>query len=241
MDMRIAMTLPGAGQLSLLGNGKMDLAAGRGTLSMRSAEPLPGLASGLRLDEVIDRKVLYLRVRGLPAGLLHGKSWARIDLDKLASSAGLDLGALQSAGSSNPTDTMRWLNAAGDVKKLGSATIRGTRTDHYSAVIDLTKVVAKLPASQREAARNQIAQLRQLGAPRRLPTEVWVGDDGLLRRQALTIRQALPGGAGRMTMRMVVDLHDYGIAVRVHRPDPSDVYDVTGEAQSALRKRSTQW
>lgn len=236
MDVRVDMTMPGMGQVSLTGIGAMNLAGNQGTLSMRSAQPLPGLGSNLQMDEVIDRKVIFMRIRGLPQAMLGDKPWIKLDMEKLASGAGIDLGALQTAGSSNPAETLRWLKAADDVKKLGSEVVRGTRTDHYRAVIDVSKVADKLPASQRAAARVAIEQLRKLGAPERIPTQVWVGADGLLRRQALTFQQTVPGTTQQLTMRMVMDLHDYGAPVHIRRPNPRDVLDITKYASSAMNK-----
>jgi hypothetical protein len=238
IDLHAAMTVPGAGQFTLAGTGAMDLVAGRGTMSMRTLQAIPGLGMPLQMDEVIDRRVIFVRLNGFPGGALGGKHWLELNLDKLSSSSGLDLGgALQSAaGSSNPTDALQWLRGASDVKKVGTDVIRGERTDHYRAVIALADVAAKVPPSQRAQVRREIQQLRKLGAPARVPTDVWVGRDGLLRRQAMSLQQTLPRGGGRMGVRMTIDLHDYGTPVSVRRPPASDVFDLSAQVGSALQR-----
>jgi hypothetical protein len=194
-------------------------------------------AREVRIDEVMDGRVIYMRPSGLAEALPGGKQWFKLDLGRFAQAAGVDFSALGSTGSTDPTTTLRWLRASDDVEELGSETVRGVPTKHYHAVVDLGKVAGKLPESDRQQARRAIELLRKLGGPAHIPTEAWVGKDGLVRRVSMSWEQSLPGMTQPMAMRMTVDLHDYGTPVRVDPPDAAEVLDLTGVAGSALKSQ----
>jgi hypothetical protein len=236
LDLRAEMTLPQGGSMTMSGGGVMDMAGHRGRLAMRVEAPGLGLPDDMRLDQVIDDKVLYMRMRGLPRGLPGGKEWFKVDLTRIAEAAGIDMGGLGSS-SSDPAQTLRWLRASDDVEEVGPEVVRGTSTKRYRAVIELDEVADKLPEAHRKAARKAIEQLRRLGGPERVPTEVWIGDDGLLRRQTISWEQSLPGAPGTMTLAMTLELYDYGTRVRIERPDANDVLDLTDAAGSGLERQ----
>ena len=62
----------------------------------------------------------------------------------------------------------------------------------------------------------------------KIPADVWIGKDGLLRR----VRVAVGAAEGRF--RMTMNLYDYGTDVSVSAPPGSDVFDATQLAQQGI-------
>ena len=63
-----------------------------------------------------------------------------------------------------------------------------------------------------------------------VPLEVWIDEDGLVRRLTQTWNQKLPDGAGRMETKLTMDLYDFGPRVEVDPPPSNKVFDATALA-----------
>jgi hypothetical protein len=92
--------------------------------------------------------------------------------------------------------------------------------------VDLDKVAARAPAEQREPVRTQIRALKQRANVEKVPVEVWVDEDGLVRREVLRYEDMrfAPGQTGDMTIRM--ELYDFGVTVDVEPPPGDQVTDL---------------
>jgi len=156
-------------------------------------------------------------VHATPMPAFVGKDWVEVDLSKLASSHGIDLGALAAGGSATtPAQLLDLLRGAGaTVTDLGPATVGTTSTTHYRVLVDAAEIakVADLPSSLVDELGKQAAKT--------VPVDVWIGTDGLVHRVALDLRHGAAHAAFTAT------LSDYGTAVSISPPPSSDVLDVT--------------
>jgi hypothetical protein len=207
-----------AGQeIALDGIGFIDLKAKRGAMEMTTT--MPGLGT-VRIDEVLDGLVLYMRSDALTARLPGGKRWVKLDLAALGRQQGVDVAQLQQlGGGSDPTQFLTYLKHSGDVENLGSDTIKGTPTTHYRATIDFDKVAANAG----DAAAS-VRQLEQLTGRKAMPSDIWVDSDGRVRRQTIDYSVTQPAA---MSMQLTVDFERFGVPVHVHAPDASDTTDLT--------------
>jgi hypothetical protein len=105
---------------------------------------------------------------------------------------------------------------------VGSEEVRGVDTTHYRAAIDLEAALRQLEADEafgelldQDALDAAIAQF----GDEPYDVEVWIDDDGLVRRQVVDIPS--PEGDATMTMEMF----DFGEDVEVEVPDESDSID----------------
>lgn len=218
---KLSFTAGVAGQ-TMNGTGFVDL---RGH-AVRLSLVLP--AGVGRLDEVMANKQLYMRFPpALARRLPGGKTWVKIDIAKVLESKGIDLGALRSTAT-NPADQLAQLRGAGDVKQIGTATIRGAQTTHYHAVVDLRRAADRAPASQRAAARSSIDELIKMTGTKTIPVDVWIDDAGRLRRMRST--QNVRGRAITMTM----DFYDFGARETIQPPPASQTADLTSAVASHL-------
>src|SRR5581483_1679950 len=129
--------LHGGKLVRLTGTGAIDGTSGDVTFSMGSK----GSAEVISLQQNGDY-VLYVQLAALSAKLPGGKRWVELDLSKLGSAAGLDLGKLLSGSQLQPSDLLSMLQAnGGKLSNLGPATVDGVATTHYRATIDVAKAL----------------------------------------------------------------------------------------------------
>jgi hypothetical protein len=172
--------------------------------------------AGMAFEMVSDGTTLYLRLPEEARAATGGKAWTKLDLETLAPS----LGPL--AGNPNPMQAFDQLRRPGaDVVEVGEEEVRGTKTTHYRTVLDLTASIDQLGGGlddQAEPLRQQLAAV---------PVEVWLDDDGRIRRQRTTLDLSLPGitGATDTKVTTTVEAFDYGKPVTIEVPKPEDVAD----------------
>lgn len=224
-----AIAMKAAGQsMDMTGSGLFDYREPRGAVTYRMQ--LPGVGNASMEMRMIDTK-LYLRLPQAVAGpaLPNGKQWFGLDLDKSLRRAGL--GSLDFTQQQDPAQTLQYLRAASSgVKENGSATVRGVETTRYVGRLDFHKALdaglERLPAAERERARQGMQ--RMLGRPgsKGVPFEVFVDDDGLLRR--LTLDLSMEAMGQPLSTKLSMDYFDFGVDVNVHAPPARDVFDATG-------------
>ena len=223
-----AIAMKAAGQsMDMTGSGLFDYRERRGAVTYRMQ--LPGVGNASMEMRMIDTK-LYLRLPQAVAGpaLPNGKQWFGLDLDKSLRRAGL--GSLDFTQQQDPAQTLQYLRAASSgVKENGSATVRGVETTRYVGRLDFRKALdaglERLPAAERERARQGMQ--RMLGRPgsKGVPFEVFVDDDGLLRR--LTLDMSMEAMGQPLSTKLSMDYFDFGVDVDVQAPPARDVTDAT--------------
>jgi hypothetical protein len=170
--------------------------------------------------------VVYVRLGALASQLTGGKPWIKLDLSKLGKSAGVDLGKLMSGSQFQPGDLLGMLRGEGArVRKVGSAKIDGTATTHYRVTVDLAKALESKGLTS-PLLGGVAAQMPKL------PEDVWIGKDGLVRRVGFSYGFAQAGR--RIRMHMTMNISDYGAHVTIAAPPSSRVFDATQFAQSGL-------
>ena len=104
------------------------------------------------------------------------------------------------------------LRSVGSVQTVGTETVDGVSTTHYKATIDLAKAAGTVGGPAQDAVQHLIDQ----GGPSSIPVDVWIGDDGLVRK--LTVDETVSNGGQTGTAHLTLDLSDYGTAVNVTAP-----------------------
>ena len=228
VEFTIAMKVAGE-SMDMTGSGAFDYRDPRGELTYRMDVPVLG---ELSMDMRMIGTKLYLRLPPEIAGgaLPGGKPWAALDLGKSLEQAGL--GSLDLTQQQDPAQALHFLRAASTgVEETGSATVRGVETTRYAGRMDFRKALDEgvdrlgLSSAEREKARKGMNwMLEQLGSDG-VPFEVFVDDDGLLRRMTMDMSMTIEGE--QMTMSMRTDYFDFGVDVDVQPPPARDVTDAT--------------
>jgi hypothetical protein len=203
------------------GEGAYD--AGTKRLRMRIDIPL-GKAVPSGIDLLADNSsglVVYVHVPFLRPLLPQGKSWVKVDLGRAAKAQGLDAGQLLQAAAGSPAELLAALVHAKGSQELGKETVAGVETTHYRATVDPR---ALLLGKTTGNTRAELERALDKAKPATAPVDVWVGDDGLVRR----LRVELPAGkAGFRGGTFTEELSGYGDAVDVQLPPPSAVVDAS--------------
>lgn len=211
----------------------------RGSMTMDVSSVVPGEAGGT-IEMRMLGTMIYMRMPDALAGksaLPQGKRWIGLDLARAMDAAGL--GALNPAQlQQSPSQMLRLLRASSTrVTKTGQADVRGVETTRYTAMIDLRKSVEAgadeigLSEQQRREVRAAVEQLKKQTGMDEIPTEVFVDDDGLLRRTLM--KMSLAVGGEKASMEVLSDYYDFGVEVDVEAPPAAQVVDVTELASGA--------
>lgn len=212
-------TFTGATTGTMTGEGAFAKRQGRLTLDMSGLAGGSAIPAG-KAELVFDKLVYYMKLppgSGVP--LPPGKDWFKIDLAKLSQSKGLNLEQLTQLNQSDPSQALDFMRGASDdFHEVGKETVRGDETTHFAGTIDLDRVAANAPPDVAE----QYRKLAQLSPSKKVPMDVWVGHDGLVRRLSFT--QSL---AGDSKMTMDEEIYDYGTNADVTPPPADQVVDLT--------------
>ena len=202
--------VPGADGISLVTEGESTIDGKQSRLTLTQL--------GQEIEGLVVDETYYYKFPGLP----DGKTWARLTFDEVQEATGLDIGA---ATNQNPTDVLARLAASGDIEKIGDEEIDGVATTHYHAIIDVVAANRQIDLASDEA----LEQMKGLFGDS-YPVDVWIDDDGYLRRMtfAIDLANAPEPPAGMPTEgRIVVEmtLSAFGEPIDVIAPPEEDVID----------------
>lgn len=201
--------------IKLTGNGTIDF-AGR-TFQLALTVPAVG-----QVEERLVGNIIYIRVPQTAAAQFGGKPWLKLDPNAF----GAGQNPFGSLDSSNPAQILGTLEGAGGVTKVGEEPVRGANTVRYRAQVDVAKAAdaQKLTPQQRQ-------QLQQaLGGQTTIPEDVWIDDQGLVRRLTTEFTAKAPGavagtpsaGPSSLQTRLTLEFYDYGQATAPVSAPPAD-------------------
>jgi hypothetical protein len=216
---RVDFKAPGeSGEMT--GEGVFDYRRNAGQMRM----DLSGLDEGMEdMEFIVDGDVVYMR--GFDEDLPAGKSWMRIDTSTIQGAAQFsELGRMN-----KPAVELQYLRAASkEIEEKGREKVRGVETTRYHTVIDLSKLAREAgeeaPAGLRKQLRQEAKNLASTGLEE-LPTDVWIDDDGLLRKMTMDISFEAEGE--KVRMETSVELFDFGVPVKLDPPSAEETVDMS--------------
>src|SRR5215217_943286 len=218
-----ALTMPGKGFVDSSGEHMvldMDMSALK-----KAAGKEVDLEGAENVRAAYDYPVMYMRWPALASRIEFGKSWIKIDYSKILGEAGVDM-SLFDAENYNPSQQLRFLRAAGGkVERLGDEDIRGMHTVHYKGEVDIRRYPDLVPPAERAQARRSAEKLTKLTGDPVDPVEVWIGDDGLVRRMRTSWDQEV--GKMTATREETIDYVSFGKRFAIKPPPKKDTVDLT--------------
>jgi hypothetical protein len=201
--------------------------------SFGGAAAAPGLSTvldkiggeaALKADMIVDGNSILVKMPAIQKALKEFAHqdvppWASLDLAKVGKLAGVDLDALlaNSTGSENAVGYLRALT--GSLDKVGTEKVGGVTTTHYRSTIDFADLPKDVPAQLRKALEQTAALLKKTKSSTKVPLDVWVDGQNLIRREVIT--QTVMGAKSTTT----VNISDYGKAVKIDAPPASERFD----------------
>jgi LppX_LprAFG lipoprotein len=207
MQMQATIRLTPKSAFVLSGSGAFDDKANDGVLNSTIAVPNSGSTT---LQEVFSRSTMWLKSPLFAAALPADKSWLKLDLTntKAADSLGFDFKALTGQ---NPGDVLSQLEQTGKVTALGKEKVGGVETTRYRGTID----------SQSGQADSTTGAIYK-------PVDVWVDDQGLVRKVQLDYTARTdPSKPARSHVVLVMTFSNFGTPVKVTTPSDSESLDAS--------------
>jgi hypothetical protein len=168
------------------------------------------------------------------------KPWVLVDLNKVDEARlGRSFAQLSGVQNDNPSQVLSHLSQVSDrVTKVGSTSIAGVPTTAYKLEVDLRKVAAQAKQEAGGRAGQAVQQQAQVLGTHRLPVEVWIDGQHLVRQisEQVPIPAASSGasnGSGHATV--TIRLSDYGLPVHFTPPPSSQVANITNQAVQQAR------
>lgn len=214
---------PGRDEEGFSAKGAFDYERRAGAMTIEASQP--GNAGSGRSRVVFSDRVVYYEVA--PGVLPDGRTWLRLDLRALGELSAFDLEQLAQGSQSDPGQYLDWLAATGsEVEKVGREDVRGVATTRYRTSVVLDRVVEQAPEDVRAGVKSFVERVQMQTGREELPTDVWIDQDGLVRR----LEQEYPvqaGGVGVETEATVtVELYDFGVAVDASPPSEEEALDI---------------
>jgi hypothetical protein len=195
------------------GAGAFDLENRIGSMHIAAVDLRVPYVKG-EIDAVVQGAVQLLSV---PPTVPLGKPWIVVDHRTLGQ-VPVDPLAFDQLLSADPSTAVRWLRgASGDVKRAGEEVVRGVPTTRFEVEVGLQRAAEQAPSD----LRTSMGRLAGRFGIRRVPAQVWVGDDDD-RVHRLTLRFE-PAQGGSDAFVLTVELYDFGVPVTVARPTPDRI------------------
>jgi len=224
---QLTMSMSAEGEsFSITADADIDNATQRASMTMDL-----GMMGG-EMEMVMDDGVIYMHS---PTFEDAPTPWISFDPSKMDPATAAQFGGF-GAGTTDPSAYAGLFAGVFDVEASGEADIDGIATTRYTGTIDLQKVLEGFAdvvgedadAETTEQLEATVAQFEALGIDGEIPFQIWIDDDGLPRRQRITMDfGGLIPGTGDAHMEMTVEYSAFGEPVDVELPKASEVTDVT--------------
>lgn len=158
------------------------------------------------MTEIVTGQAFYLK-SSLLSTVAGGKPWIEMRFSDLGSSGNALSQLLQQAQNSNPLSQTQMLAGATGVRELGTSVIDGVPVTEYTGHYTMAAAIAKLPASDRQSIKQQIAKAGLTGAD----FTIWLDGQDQVRKLIVTET----GSSVSMTMTMLVTSINQPVTVQL--------------------------
>jgi hypothetical protein len=190
---------------------------------------------GGEMEMVVHDGVIYMRSPAFEG--VAPTPWVSMDPAKMDPAAAAQFGGF-GAGTTDPSAYAGLFAGVFEVRASGEADIGGVATTRYVGTIDLAKVLEgfsdvvgeEVDAATKEQLDAAVKQFEALGIEQKIPFELWIDEEGLPRRQRITMDFGeLVPGTEEALLKMTVDYSAFGEPVHVQAPKASQVTDITDQ------------
>ncbi|MGP4024620.1 hypothetical protein [Actinomadura sp. 3N407] len=176
----------------------------------RGGQSVPGIKG----QAVFTDNVLYAKVPQLAQFVSGGKPWVKIDVNEASQRTGLDVKSLvDQVQKVAPAEQTKMFTGSKDARRVGTETIDGVKTTHYTGTVTVQDALNRLDAQAREKVSKWLPKDQGNG---KINFDLWTDGENLPRK-LVSKATGSQGEAGSVT----VLYSDYGESFTVN-PPPSD-------------------
>lgn len=184
----------------------------------RGGSAVPG-AQG---QAIFKDDVLYAKVPpALAQAVSANKPWLRFDVNKVAQTTGFDVKSMISQIEKiDPAEQTKMFTASKDVRRVGTESLDGVQTTHYTGTVTVKEAVQKLDPQAQEKARRWF---KGGEGNEKINFDLWTDAQNLPRK--LVSKGGQQGHQGTVEVRY----SDYGKAFSVNPPPADQVGELSLE------------
>jgi hypothetical protein len=215
VDVTGADNQPGKVRGSVILQQKPEL-AGDFNLSQVSfnGQSLPGGMRAILRDDTA-----YLKLAALKRLTKSGRPWVKFDLGKAGSGTGVDVHKLLAEAQQLDLPTsVRLLTASKDAKSVGSETVGGVETTHYTGTFSVADAVKGLSPEAKQRVQDRMASVKDM------KFDAWIDADKLPRKIVMT------GASGPAKMTMTTEFTSFNKPVDISPPPSDQIGEITAKA-----------
>jgi hypothetical protein len=187
----------------------------------QAASAMKQMGSGGQIQALYLPDAMYMNMGSAMAKTDGGKPWLKYSYDALAKSMGASGAALKEEfQSNNPTSSVQMLIASGEVKSVGSESVRGVKATHYAGTVQVSQLLGRQSGLDAATAKALQSQLKTQGITSE-HVDVWVDGNGLL------VKQVEKADTNKGGLTSTAYYSDYGVKVDVATPPASQTMDVS--------------
>ncbi|TYK47376.1 hypothetical protein FXF68_25815 [Actinomadura decatromicini] len=169
---------------------------------------------GAKGQALLTDNVLYAKVPQLARFVSDGKPWVKIDLNQLGQQTGFDMkSVVDQIQQVDPAEQTKMFTGSKDARRVGTETIDGVKTTHYTGTVTVQDALNRLDADARQKVEKWLPKDRANG---KINFDLWTDGDNLPRK-LVSKASDKQGDSGTVTVRY----SDYGTSFKVN-PPPSD-------------------
>lgn len=176
-------------------------------------QSLPGGARA-----VLQGDVLYVKVDALNKMVGATKPWIKVPLSE-AGAPGEVQKYLAQVQQFDLAAVTKMVTASQDVKQVGTESVNGVDTTHYSGTFPVDVAVQQLPADQQEQAKSNLAELKDI------KFDIWVDAQGL------PAKLQLNGAKEGSTLNVTLFFKGYNEPVNIETPPADQVGEMPQHVQ----------
>lgn len=167
---------------------------------------------------------MYIKTGG--AG--GGAKWAKSSYDELGNGGPSGAMLKDQLQNNNPARSVQTLLASRKVEAVGSETVRGTKTTHYTGTLTLSELVKMQSKDLKESDRKALERQFEQAGMKSEKIDLWIDGDDLL------IKKKESSQGSKTSMNNVTYYSDYGTDVDLTPPPASQVEESKGKARPGL-------
>ncbi|TDD85388.1 LppX_LprAFG lipoprotein [Actinomadura darangshiensis] len=175
---------------------------------------------GAKGQAIFKDNTLYAKVPQLARFVSGGKQWVKIDVNQVAQRTGFDVQSLVGQVQKvDPAEQTKMFTGSKDARRVGTETVDGVKTTHYTGTVTVDDALKQLDAQARQKVEKWLPKDRANG---KINFDLWTDGDNLPRK-LVSKATGSQGENGTVT----VLYSDYGKSFGVNPPPSDQVGELT--------------